>query len=1132
MKTPRRFVKYLNSACGLKQHSSVIKKTKLFGTVIFSALVLSACATPAGDAKDVKNKTTLKPGFNHEQESSTQGTQSISQENGHSALSSSVFANVRSAIDGAQINEVSGKVSSALTQTAINKTEDLINQKANEIVNSVGRGKTEFSLRQLETKNPDFSIKTIQPLSDLTDESTQVTFTQAQVSSGENHGERRATINLGIGQRYLLEDGQSIAGINLFTDYETESKHSRASLGLEYQRANFSANVNQYVPLSKKVVIGDYTEEPLAGYDVRLTGQVPYLPWAKIKGTQYYWDAIAGENIKGTRVGVEAEINAATTLEIGTEQSNTASRTGYARLTVQLPYNANPASSPLIISDKAFENSDKLSLTDLNFVERSNKIRIEKLLNGVSVVLGAYSAPTSGAACTLYNPAGVAIANGSGVTGTDGSVTLSNVVLPTGLIYSVCTGGNYIDEATGINTPAPSIRAATIYTGSGNLMLVSSPLSEIAYQLASADLVGTITAKNTEVATAFGMGSVDIITTIPTDINTTQAGDDDMGKFGTMLAVISQMGENAGDATPVAAIDALVDDMLGTDGSYIGTIEGRDSVDITAAINNFENGFGDDNGPGASHLSPNNGEGTIKSNAAIAFIGAYNGTSAAPTLQHYIDAGVTGVISDNLVAVNAAVSGQEAGTTAQIQALADASIAKASSAIARISGYAGTGTAPTLQQYIDAGVTGVTAGSLTEVNTKIAGAANEDSDTTAKIQSIVDSGVTNSSTTITLGEATSGTYTVVLDTQPTGNVTITPSSNNTAAATVSKAMTFTTANWNIPQTVTVTGVADDDATNESVTITQAVKGADYKEVTSANVTVTVMDDDEIGLTFSQSAFTVNEPSIFAPHLFRSFIFTVKLNTQPTGNTIMVATSADPNTVYVNETRGFTPENWNIPQTVTVTGLADADATNESVAISFKFNDADYQGKTFADVTTTVIDSTVIIGTQTWAKHNSALTPSFMPSEGTNYWTTMSGEATDYGYYYLYWQSLSACPSGWHVPSDAEFMVLEGYLGMSVEDQNKINIPRGTDQATQLNVGGDTGFEAMPAGIYWYRTYNNIGYELTSSGNVTYFVTSTRSADNNNNYVRSWTADGGRIGRTLSPTTGIHARGYSVRCLKN
>ncbi|MDC9721127.1 MAG: inverse autotransporter beta domain-containing protein, partial [Gammaproteobacteria bacterium] len=350
---------------------------------IFSVLVLSACAT--------KNDAYIEPNVNQEQVPAS--TKPVKNE-ANPILSSDAFAAVRASVDGAQVNQLGDRVSTALEQTVINKTENLINQTANEMANSVGQGKTEISFSQLETKNPNFSVKTIQPLSELTDKSTQLTFVQAQVGSGENHGERRATINLGIGQRYLLEEGQSIAGINLFGDYETESEHSRASIGLEYQRASFSANINQYYPLSDKVVIGDYTEEPLAGHDIKLAGQVPYLPWAKIKGTQYYWDAKAGDDIKGTRLGFEVDLNASTTLEIGTENSNTAGRSGYASLSVQLPYKAN-APTYFAIADKAFEDSSTLSLTNLDYVERSNKIRIEKVLNDRGtrrVVLGEYNA--------------------------------------------------------------------------------------------------------------------------------------------------------------------------------------------------------------------------------------------------------------------------------------------------------------------------------------------------------------------------------------------------------------------------------------------------------------------------------------------------------------------------------------------------------------------------------------------------------------------------------------------------------------------------------------------------------------------------------------------------------------------
>jgi len=655
------------------------------------------------------------------------------------------------------------------------------------MANSFGHGKTELSFYQLETKTPNFSIKTIQPLTALTDSSSQLTFVQAQISSGENHGERRATINLGVGQRYLLEDGQSIAGINLFTDYETESGHRRASFGLEYKRANFNINVNKYYPLSNKVVIGDYTEEPLAGHDIKLTGQVPYLPWARIKGTQYYWDAITGDDIKGTRLGIEVDVNASTTLEVGTENANTAGRSGYARLRVQLPYNANTASTHFVIADMAFENSTRLSLAPLKYVERSNKIRIEKRLNGVSVVLGVYNATTLGATCTLYNSLGVAITNSAsttslGVTGSDGKITLSNILLPTtnGLIYASCTGGTYIDEATGITTNAPTIRSGAIYSGTGNFILTLSPLSEIAYQLAdtaSGDLdaiAAVITAKNTAVATAFGLSGVDINTTTPTDLNTTTAANDDAGKFGLLLATISQMGENSDDATPTATITALVTDM--NDGDIDGRATGTETVTIAQAINNFINSNGDNNttnGAGAGNTGTAGsatGEDSIKGDLAIYLISNYDGTDTAPTLQNYIDAGIT---------------------------------------------------------------TGVTAGNLAEVNSQIASATIANSDSTAEIQSIVDSApsvmnIDDQTRSIAENSASETSVGAVLVTSgtPTG-FNITSGNTNTAFAISGAGQ------------ITVADVSElDFETTPSYTLTVQITKTDATSQ-SANITITV-----------------------------------------------------------------------------------------------------------------------------------------------------------------------------------------------------------------------------------------------------------------------------------------------------
>ena len=57
------------------------------------------------------------------------------------------------------------------------------------------------------------------------------------------------------------------------------------------------------------------------------------------------------------------------------------------------------------------------------------------------------------------------------------------------------------------------------------------------------------------------------------------------------------------------------------------------------------------------------------------------------------------------------------------------------------------------------------------------------------------------------GDATS--FTVVLATPPTADVTLSLSSSNTSEGTVTPAsLTFTAANWNVAQTVNVTGVND------------------------------------------------------------------------------------------------------------------------------------------------------------------------------------------------------------------------------------------------------------------------------------------------------------------------------------
>ena len=137
-------------------------------------------------------------------------------------------------------------------------------------------------------------------------------------------------------------------------------------------------------------------------------------------------------------------------------------------------------------------------------------------------------------------------------------------------------------------------------------------------------------------------------------------------------------------------------------------------------------------------------------------------------------------------------------------------------------------------------------------------------DVTATTVTITDDderGVQVSPTTLTVPEGGDGTYTVVLTSEPTGDVTVTPlHGSGDTDVTVSGALTFTTADWNEAQTVTVFVASDADAENDTATIEHTIVGADYdaNSVTADDVTVTVTDDDTAS---TQVTLTVNPTAV-------------------------------------------------------------------------------------------------------------------------------------------------------------------------------------------------------------------------------------------------------------------------------
>ncbi len=233
--------------------------------------------------------------------------------------------------------------------------------------------------------------------------------------------------------------------------------------------------------------------------------------------------------------------------------------------------------------------------------------------------------------------------------------------------------------------------------------------------------------------------------------------------------------------------------------------------------------------------------------------------------------------------------------------------------------------------------TGVSAGSTTETVVSIT-----DQDT---------AGLVPSSTSFNVQEGGTTDFTIKLATQPTHNVTVTVESNDTGAATVStSSLTFTSANWNTAQTVTVSGVQDSDGDDKIVTISLEAESddTDYDEK-SASLTATVIDDDTPGLVPDPTSLTVTEDG--------SGQFTVKLATQPQDGVTVTVESGDTGAATVSvASLSFTTSNWNATQSVTVSGVDDSDTGNESVTVTLtgSSTDEDYSGKT-GSVTVTVTD---------------------------------------------------------------------------------------------------------------------------------------------------------------------------------
>ncbi|MGE0089643.1 MAG: Ig-like domain-containing protein, partial [Bacteroidales bacterium] len=162
---------------------------------------------------------------------------------------------------------------------------------------------------------------------------------------------------------------------------------------------------------------------------------------------------------------------------------------------------------------------------------------------------------------------------------------------------------------------------------------------------------------------------------------------------------------------------------------------------------------------------------------------------------------------------------------------------------------------------------------------------------------------------------------IVLNTEPSADVSIELKSEDLTEATLSYGrITFTSTNWLTPQVVSVTGeddhLIDGDISyrvlaNNMVSTDQVYSGLNVESITLINE-----DNDVANIILAISDYNTSEDT-------ENTQFTLELAAEPVSEVSISIINSDITEGFVEpENVVFTPENWNVKQTITVTGLDD------------------------------------------------------------------------------------------------------------------------------------------------------------------------------------------------------------------
>ena len=258
-------------------------------------------------------------------------------------------------------------------------------------------------------------------------------------------------------------------------------------------------------------------------------------------------------------------------------------------------------------------------------------------------------------------------------------------------------------------------------------------------------------------------------------------------------------------------------------------------------------------------------------------------------------------------------------------------------------------------------------GALTGVTVKGTTLAIEDNDATPAVTlvltpaSINESGATNASTvTATMDGTSSEAVTLTVSATP-----VSPAVAGDLTLSDNKTLTIPANTQASTGVVTIAAVDNDvDAANKTVTVAATATGGNALVQPPGNQTLTITDDDTRGITVSKATLTLDEEDNTATRDADEHqdTYTVVLDSEPSGGTVTIGVASGGTMIatVAPATLEFTASDWDEPQTVTVTAVADGidnpnDRRSAAIAHAVTATGTDYDGAMASRVIVTVND---------------------------------------------------------------------------------------------------------------------------------------------------------------------------------